>query len=133
MREPFNPNSGRFGLLPSVLEEFFQPSNSDARGASFTRDIEETESAYQLTVDLPELEKSDINIDLHENTRTISAERKEERPTEGASCGMSVQLGECLGQSSCHKWLTLTPSRQTRSMARCNSGCRRWQRRRGGR
>jgi HSP20 family molecular chaperone IbpA len=78
MREPFNPNSGRFGLLPSLLEEFFQPSNSDARGASFTLDIEETESAYQLTVDLPELEKSDINIDLHENTLTLSAERKEE-------------------------------------------------------
>jgi HSP20 family molecular chaperone IbpA len=60
MRGPMNdanPNSGRFGLLPSLLEEFFQPSHSQARGASFPLDIEETESAYQLTVDLPELEK----------------------------------------------------------------------------
>ena len=47
-------------------------AGSEARGASFPLDIEETESAYQLTADLPGLEKSDINIDLHENTRTIS-------------------------------------------------------------
>jgi HSP20 family protein len=69
------------------LEEFLRPSHSQARGARFPLDIE---SAYQLTADLPGLEKSDINIDLHENTLTISAERKEERSTRGASCGMSV-------------------------------------------
>ena len=59
------PNSGCFGLLPSLLEEFLRPSHSQARGARFPLDIE---SAYQLTADLPGLEKSDINIDLHENT-----------------------------------------------------------------
>ena len=78
-----NANLGRFGLLPSLLEEFFQPSNGESRGTGFPLDIEETESAYRLTADLPGLEKSDIGIDLHENTLTISAERKEERDTEG--------------------------------------------------
>ena len=79
-RAPYNDgNPGRFGLLPSLLEEFFQP----ASGASFALDIEETETAYQLTADLPGLEKSDIAIDLHENILTISAERKEERGTDG--------------------------------------------------
>jgi HSP20 family protein len=72
------------------LEEFFQPFNSEARGASFRLDVEETESAYQLTADLPGLEKSDINVDLHENMLTMFAERKEERSTRRASCGMSV-------------------------------------------
>ena len=76
-------NSGRFGLLPSLLEEFFQPAQGEARGATFPLDIEETENAYQLTADLPGLDKNDISIDLHENTLTISAERKEERSTEG--------------------------------------------------
>ena len=70
-------------IAPERIGGVFPAVQSDARGASFTRDIEETESAYQLTVDLPGLEKSDINIDLHENTLTISAERKEERSTEG--------------------------------------------------
>jgi HSP20 family protein len=84
-RAPYNEattTSGRFGLLPSLLEEFFQPAAGDQR-ASFPLDIEETESAYQLTADLPGLEKGDIGIDLHENTLTISAERKEERAADG--------------------------------------------------
>jgi HSP20 family protein len=85
-RAPFsetNSNTGRFGLLPSLLEEFFQPSTGEPRDGSFPIDIEETATGYQLTVDLPGLEKSDIGIDLHENTLTISAERKEERATDG--------------------------------------------------
>ncbi|TMG90955.1 MAG: Hsp20/alpha crystallin family protein [Betaproteobacteria bacterium] len=83
-RAPYNDgNPGRFGLLPSLLEEFFQPASGEPRGASFALDIEETETAYQLTADLPGLEKSDIAIDLHENILTISAERKEERGTDG--------------------------------------------------
>ena len=85
-RAPYNDansNSGRFGLLPSLLEEFFQPAAGEPRGAAFPFDIEETETAYQLTADLPGLEKGDIGIDLHENTLTISAERKEERATDG--------------------------------------------------
>lgn len=87
-RAPYNDansNAGRFGLLPSLLEEFFQPAAGEPRGATFPFDIEETETAYQLTADLPGLEKSDIGIDLHENTLTISAERKEERDTDGRS------------------------------------------------
>src|SRR5437868_14388998 len=85
MRQPNDPNAnlGRFGLLPSLLEEFFQPSNGESRATSFPLDIEEIESAYRLTADLPGLEKSDIGIDLHENTLTISAERKEERDADG--------------------------------------------------
>ena len=77
-----NVGSGRFGLLPSLLEEFFQPVNEDSRGRSFPLDIGETETAYQLTADLPGLEKRDIGIDLHENILTMSAERKEEHATD---------------------------------------------------
>jgi HSP20 family protein len=86
-RSPYNDTNanatGRFGLLPSLLEEFFQPSAGESRRGSFPLDIEETETGYRLNADLPGLEKSDIGIDLHENTLTISAERKEERATDG--------------------------------------------------
>src|ERR1700719_68397 len=37
-RAPYNEGSsnlGRFGLLPSLLEEFFQPTNGEPRGNSF--------------------------------------------------------------------------------------------------
>jgi len=86
MRSPYEDataNTGRFGLLPSLLEEFFQPGYGAGQGKSFAVDIEETENAYQLTADLPGLDKGDIGIDLHENTLLISAERKDERATDG--------------------------------------------------
>ncbi len=96
-RSPYgdrNAASGRFGLLPSLLEEFFQPSNGENRGHGFALDIEETEASYQLTADLPGLEKSDINVDLHENTLTISAERKEERASDGRVLWQERVLGK---------------------------------------
>ena len=77
--------AGRFGLLPSLLEEFFQPSPGETRGISFPVDIDETENAYQLKADLPGLDKSDIEIDLRENTLTVSAERKAENEAESRS------------------------------------------------
>ena len=83
-RAPYNDGvgAGRFGLLPSLLEEFFQPSPGEARGISFPVDIDETENAYQLKADLPGLEKSEIEVDLRENILTVSAERKAENETD---------------------------------------------------
>ena len=87
MRSPYEAGNtsptGRFGLLPSLLEEFFQPSGAAAPVKTFPLDIEETESSYQLTADLPGLAKENISIDLHENTLVISAERKDERAADG--------------------------------------------------
>lgn len=87
MRSPYeaahSSPTGRFGLLPSLLEEFFQPSSGTGPGKGFPLDIEETENAYQVTADLPGLDKEAISIDLHENTLVISAERKDERATDG--------------------------------------------------
>jgi HSP20 family protein len=87
MRSPYEGTqsspSGRFGLLPSLLEEFFQPSSGTGPSRAFPLDIEETENAYQVTADLPGLEKEAIGIDLHENVLVISAERKDERAADG--------------------------------------------------
>lgn len=87
MRSPYEAgnasSAGRFGLLPSLLEEFFQPAGGTAPVKGFPLDIEETESAYQLTADLPGLEKENISIDLHENTLVIGAERQDERAADG--------------------------------------------------
>jgi HSP20 family protein len=83
--DPASVHAGRFGLLPSLLEEFFQPAvavAADAPGA-FAIEIEETPNAYRVLADLPGVDKNDIQIDLHENTLTITAERREERSAEG--------------------------------------------------
>ena len=52
----------------------------------FKTDIKDIGSAYELSADLPGFKKEDINIDLNDNTLTISAERKfekEEKNNEG--------------------------------------------------
>jgi HSP20 family protein len=72
--------------LPGAAElagDFLQPGIGEPRGHSLPLDIAETETAFQLTAELPRLEKGDIGIDLHENTPTVSAEHKDERATDG--------------------------------------------------
>lgn len=45
-------------------------------------DIEETESEYQVRMDLPGIERKDIKVTVRENTLTIEGERKQERTEE---------------------------------------------------
>lgn len=47
-------------------------------------DVEETDEAILLTVDLPGLKKEDVNISLTDNVLTLSGERKLERGNKGA-------------------------------------------------
>ena len=71
------------GLVPerrNGKKEFFHPPC----------DVEETDSHYLFTLDLPGLSKSEIKVELIENQLTISGERK----TEGMDRGMSHHLTE---------------------------------------
>jgi HSP20 family protein len=62
---------------------FFSTWHWRAARPQLPLDIGEIETAFQLTADLPRLEKGDIGVDLHENTVTVSAEHKDERATDG--------------------------------------------------
>ncbi len=44
--------------------------------------IEETKDAYKISVELPGMEKDDIDIEVKDNVLTISGEKKEERESE---------------------------------------------------
>lgn len=47
-------------------------------------DVEETDEAILLTVDLPGMKKEDVNISLTDNVLTLSGERKLERGSKGS-------------------------------------------------
>lgn len=66
----YNP----FRMMEEMEREFF----GDARTGSFSTDIRETDTGYVLEADLPGFKKEDINIDISDNTLTISAERHSE-------------------------------------------------------
>ncbi len=46
-------------------------------------DIRETEDAYQIDVDLPEMRPEDVQVTFHDGVLAVSGERKYEQKTEG--------------------------------------------------
>ncbi len=62
----------------SLLENFRPAMMVDTRWMQPNFDIEETDQAYLLSVDLPGVKKEDVKVDLSENILTISGERKYE-------------------------------------------------------
>lgn len=63
---------------PFSLFDEMKGSNLQKNWFSPTVDVEETEHAYLLSVDLPGLKKEEVKVDLSENVLTISGERKRE-------------------------------------------------------
>jgi len=72
----YNP----FAELESIREQFERVLNSqkEDRDLAFvpTVNTREGDDAYYIEVDLPGVKKEDINIDVDDNTLTISGERK---------------------------------------------------------
>jgi HSP20 family protein len=73
----YNP----FAELESIREQFERVLNSqkeEGRDLAFvpTVNTREGDDAYYIEVDLPGVKKEDINIDVDDNTLTISGERK---------------------------------------------------------
>jgi len=73
----YNP----FAELESIREQFERVLNSqkeEGRDLAFTPTVNtrEGDDAYYIEVDLPGVKKEDINIDVDDNTLTISGERK---------------------------------------------------------
>lgn len=72
--------------IDRLFEDFATPLNTEVSKISTqnpafipTCDVEETDSHYLMSFDLPGVKKEDIHVDLRENELTVSGERKEER------------------------------------------------------
>lgn len=46
-------------------------------------DIEETEKTFNVKVDLPDVKKEDLKVEMHNGTLTIEGERKQEKEEKG--------------------------------------------------
>lgn len=47
-------------------------------------DIQETDKTFGVKVDLPDVKKEDIKVEMHDGTLTIQGERKQEKEEKGA-------------------------------------------------
>ena len=76
--------------IDDFFERFFYGWPSLTRDVETTWiprvDVNETEKDILLDVELPGLEKKDVNVEVKNNTLTISGERKQEKKTEDAKC-----------------------------------------------
>ena len=77
-RDPFQTLFGR--LFGDSLAEFYGTPQSTAAPRT---NIAETETAYELSFELPGLEEKDIHVDVHDQTLKVTAERKDEREVSG--------------------------------------------------
>ena len=90
-----------------AFDDFFKPVFYDDRETSMRTDIKETDSGYQLDVEMPGFDKKDIKISLENGYLTISAQKssKEEsgeaekkerylRKECSVSCSRSYYIGK---------------------------------------
>ncbi len=73
--------------LSNLFEDFLRPLNevcvSDGLSWQPTANITESKDAYQVSVDLPGINKDDIKVDVENNVLTISGKRQQEKKEEG--------------------------------------------------
>ena len=67
-QDPFRELSRMQRQMDQLFDQSWTPST----------DIEETESHYVMSFDLPGVKKEDIKVELNENMLTVSGERKDE-------------------------------------------------------
>lgn len=79
------PETDLFGKrFSDIMDEFFSDAVANRR-SSFSPgiDISETETQYVIDVELPGIEKKDIDLNIENNRLTISGERKFEKTEDG--------------------------------------------------
>jgi len=80
------PNTDLFSRnFNDIVDEFFNNASTNYRKDSFmpSVNVSETNTQFEVSVELPGLKKEDINVDLEKGSLTISGERKFKNEEEG--------------------------------------------------
>ncbi|MFM1873418.1 MAG: Spore protein [Planctomycetota bacterium] len=78
VRDPFESLFGRF--FGDALQEFY---SGGEQAIAPRLDVAETDAAYELRFEMPGLEDKDIDVQMHDHTLTVTAERRDDRQQEG--------------------------------------------------
>lgn len=86
MRRELNLSSPLNPILAQFLNPWTTPFDALVEDKNWSGigprcEITESESAYFLKIDLPGIDKDDIDIDLHESRLTVSGERRQDELT----------------------------------------------------
>ncbi len=105
-------NSDNDGIL-DVFDNFFKPMFYDEHLDSMRTDIKETDTAYELEIEMPGFGKNEIKVSLENGYLTVSAEKSRKEPAEGeqntaryirkecsVSCQRSYYVGDDVEQEN---------------------------------
>lgn len=82
------------GDIFDVWDDFFKPMFYDEQRDSMRTDIKETDSDYQLSIEMPGFRKEEIKVSLENGYLTVSAE-KAEKEEEGKENSAKYLRREC--------------------------------------
>ena len=80
--DPFQPVTPFGESVFDMIPTFLRPASRSMAWQGPRMDVAETDTAYQLAVELPGIKKEAIQVSVYENTVTISAEANREEPEE---------------------------------------------------
>lgn len=71
--------------LSDLMGPIYSPENGDSLTTSFTPavNVGETETGFEVTVELPGVKRDDFHVEMHENELWVSGTKSEERKEEG--------------------------------------------------
>ena len=75
-------NDFGFNFFDDVFENFFTPTVFTKKDYAMKTDVKETETGYELQVDLPGFDKKDIALSLDNGYLTIEAKREEKEESD---------------------------------------------------
>ena len=74
----YDSNDWGLGLFDGFFDDFFKPVFTRSNAVMKT-DVKETDAGYELSVDMPGVEKEDIKLTLNNGYLTIEAKREEKQ------------------------------------------------------
>ncbi len=101
MRNYLTRRNDDFGMsLFDAFDDFFKPSFFTGGNLKMKTDIKETDTGYEMKIDMPDFDKKDINLTLDNGYLTVEA-KKEEKENEkyihrerSYSCSRSYYVGD---------------------------------------
>lgn len=82
----WTPFSHTDDIFNRLREEFLRPSGLKLLGSDFewqpTADISETKKEYVIKLDLPEVDKEDVDVSVTDGVLTIKGERRQEKESD---------------------------------------------------
>lgn len=88
-----------YGLRDSLLDSFFYPFEARENRNMMKTDVQETAEGYEMKIDLPGIDKSNVKIDFENGYLTVSA-KFESKQDEKDQRGSYIRRERCSGSYS---------------------------------